>query len=176
MNPDICCRPTSKTRPGPILILGLALALWSSWAAALSNDRNQPIDIAADSVDINEAKGQSTYSGHVEINQGSIRLQADQVVVEHRPGQPRRIKASGNPAKFRQLPDNSKEYITGSARHIEYGLDSEELLLRDNASLQQGKDSFSSDRIVYDRVRAVVKAGAAAQGKERVKVTIQPDK
>jgi lipopolysaccharide export system protein LptA len=176
MNPDKRQRPTLKTAPWPLLALGLALVLWSSWAAALSSDRQQPIDIAADSVDINEAKGQSTYSGHVEINQGSIRLLADQVVVEHRPGQPRRIKASGNPAKFRQLPDDSKAYITGSARRIEYGLDSEELLLMGNASLKQGKDSFSSDRIVYDRERAVVKAGAAAQGKERVKVTIQPGK
>jgi lipopolysaccharide export system protein LptA len=141
---------------------------------ALSSDKDQPIDIVADSVDIDEAHGTSTYTGNVEINQGSIRLLADKVVVEHRPGQPRKINASGAPAKFRQLPDNSKEYVTGTARQLQYRLDSEELVLNGDAQLNQGKDRFNSDRIVYDRVRAVVKAGAAAQGKERVRVTIQP--
>jgi lipopolysaccharide export system protein LptA len=176
MNPDILRQTASRLLPHLTLAATLSLGLWSGAATALSSDRSKPIDIAADSVDINEAKGQSTYSGHVEINQGSIRLQADKVVVDHRPGQPRRITATGAPARFRQLPDNSKEYVTGSARHIEYGLDSEELLMKGDASLKQGKDSFTSDRIVYDRVRSVVKAGAAAQGKERVKVTIQPGK
>ena len=44
----------------------------------------------------------------------------------------------------------------------------------DEAELRQGRDSFRSDRIVYDRVRSVVKAGAAAQGKQRVRISIQP--
>jgi lipopolysaccharide export system protein LptA len=30
-----------------------------------------------------------------------------------------------------------------------------------------------SDRIVYDRVKSVVKAGAAAKGKERVRISIE---
>ena len=168
MNPDQRRRPSL-----PALLL---LSCCASQALALSGDRDQPIDIVADSVDIDEAKGTSTYTGHVEINQGSIRLQADTVVVEHRPGQPRMINASGAPAKFRQLPDNSKEYVTGTARQLQYQLDSEELVLNGDAQLKQGKDRFHSDRIVYDRVKAVVKAGAAAQGKERVRVTILPDK
>lgn len=166
MNPD---RPRR-----PALPLALLLLLATPLSHALSSDKDQPIDIVADSVDINEAKGTSTYTGHVEINQGSIRLRADQVVIEHRPGQPRKVDATGKPARFRQLPDDSKVYVTGTAQRLEYRLDSEELVLSGDAHLNQGKDQFQSDRIVYDRVKAVVKAGAAAQGKERVRVTIQP--
>ena len=165
-----------ERHPRPALLAALLLTLCAPQAMALSTDKDQPIDIVADSVDIDEARGTSTYTGNVEINQGSIRLQADKVVVEHRPDQPRKVNATGAPAKFRQLPDNSKEYITGSAKQLQYRLDSEELLLNGDAQLNQGKDKFKSDRIVYDRVRAVVKAGAAAQGKERVRVTIQPGK
>lgn len=167
MNPD------RHTRPA--LLASLLLALLAPQAHALSSDKDQPIDIVADSVDIDEAKGTSTYTGHVEINQGSIRLRADKVVVEHKPGQPRKVKATGEPAEFRQLPDKSKEYVTGTAKQLQYRLDSEELVLTGDARLNQGKDHFRSDRIVYDRVRAVVKAGAAAQGKDRVRVTIQPE-
>ena len=168
MNPDRHRRPA--------LLALLLLTLCPPLANALSSDKDQPIDIVADSVDIDEAKGTSTYTGNVEINQGSIRLLADKVVVEHHPGQPRKVNASGAPAKFRQLPDNSKAYVTGTAQRVEYRLDSEELVLTGNAQLTQGKDRFNSDRIVYDRVKAVVKAGAAAQGKDRVRVTIEPPK
>ena len=62
--------------------------------------------------------------------------------------------------------------IRGTAKRTEYQVDSEELLLIGDAYLAQGEDSFRSDRIVYDRVAERIKAGAAAQGKERVKMTI----
>ena len=165
MNPDHRYLPA---------LLVLLLTLPPGPASALSSDKDQPIDILADSVSIDEGKGTSTYTGNVEITQGSIRLLADQGVVEHRPGQPQKVNATGAPARFRQLPDTSKEYVTGTAKRVEYRLDSEELQLIGDAELTQGKDNFSSDRIVYDRVKAVVKAGAAAQGKDRVRVTIQP--
>jgi lipopolysaccharide export system protein LptA len=42
-----------------------------------------------------------------------------------------------------------------------------------DAVLIQGKDSMRSDRIVYDRVKSVVKAGAAAKGKQRVRISIE---
>jgi lipopolysaccharide export system protein LptA len=168
MNPD-----HQRPRPWTLLPL-LLLTLWSPLVGALSSDKDQPIEIVADSVDINESTGTSTYTGNVEINQGSIRLRADRVLVRHRPGEPRKIDATGTPARFQQLPDNSKELVKGTAQRVEYRLDSEELVLSGQAELTQGKDRFSSDRIVYDRVKAVVKAGAAAQGKDRVRVTIQP--
>ena len=56
---------------------------------------------------------------------------------------------------------------------MEYDVDGDELMLIDEAELRQGRDSFRSDRIVYDRVRAVVKAGAAAKGKQRVRISIE---
>ena len=80
------------------------------------------------------------------------------------------------PVKFRQLPDNSKEYIKARGSKLEYELTGEEVILTGNAILIQGKDTFKSDRIVYDRVKAVIKGGAAAKGKERVRITIQPKK
>ena len=43
-----------------------------------------------------------------------------------------------------------------------------------NAKLTQGANEFSGDQIVYDTVRQIVTAEAAETGKNRVKVTIQP--
>lgn len=157
------------------ILLALLLAL-SPLALALSTDREQPVEIEADSVDINEAEGISRYQGEVVIRQGSLYLTADQVTVHHQGRAPARMVAEGTPVRFRQQPDDQALPVQGEARRAEYTIDSEELLLTGDAELAQGEDRFRSDRIVYDRVRAVVKAGRAAQGAERVRITIQPQR
>ena len=75
-----------------------------------------------------------------------------------------------------QLADGEPEPVRGKGRTILYLIHSEELVLMDDAELEQSGDSFTSDRIIYDRVKARLKAGAAAKGSERVRVTIHPDK
>lgn len=154
------------------VLLSLALVFCLGTATALPNDKDQPVEIEADSVDINESEGTSVYQGSVEIKQGSIRLKADKVTVIQRGKKPSRFLAEGRPVQFRQLESEQNGYVTGRARRAEYQLSSEELFLIGDAVLTQGKDSFKSDRIVYDRVRARLKAGAAAKGKQRVKITI----
>ena len=154
----------------PLLVLCIGLNSSTGWA--LQSDKDQPMELEADSADIDESKGVSVYTGNVVVVQGSINLQADRVTVYQRGSNPTRIIAEGQPVKFRQLQDDRKEYVKGVARKAEYTIASEELVLIGDAVLTQGKDSFKSDRIVYDRVRAKVKAGAAAKGKERVKLTI----
>ena len=153
-------------------LLSLTAIFWLGTATALPNDKDQPVEIEADSVDIDEGKGTSIYQGSVELTQGTIRLKADKVTVFQRGSKPSRILAEGRPVQFRQLESKEKGYITGKAQRAEYQLSSEELVLIGDAVLTQGKDSFQSDRIVYDRVRAKLKAGAAAKGKQRVKITI----
>lgn len=152
----------------------LLLMLAAPAALALSTDKDQPIEIEADSVDIDEGKGISVYLGNVEINQGSMRLLADKVTVYQQRRKPTRFVAEGNPVRFRQLPDDSKVYNKARALRAEYEVHSEVITLINEAKLIQGKDTFASDRIVYDRVKAVVRGGAAAEGRQRVKIRIQP--
>ncbi|WP_275097387.1 lipopolysaccharide transport periplasmic protein LptA [Sedimenticola hydrogenitrophicus] len=141
-------------------------------AAALQSDKDQPIYIEADAVDIDDRSGISTYKGNVELTQGSILITADQVTVTQRPDKNDQIEAIGNPATFRQETEGDKGTIKGRARKAEYSANSEIINMTGDAVLTQGQDTFKSDRIIYDRARAVVKAGASAQGKERVRVTI----
>ncbi len=156
--------------------LCLILLLAGSSAFALSDDRRQPIELEADSVDINEAAGVSVYQGDVLLRQGSIEIQADRVTVHHQGGKPTLVVAEGKPVRFKQRPDDGKEDIIAQANRMEYHVGSEELVFSGNARVTQGKDSFSSDRIVYDRVKSVVKAGSAAKGKERVRIIIEAPK
>lgn len=166
---------TLFTRINPIC-LPLVLILLSSSAFALSSDKDAPVELEADSADINQKTGTTVYQGKVKITQGSMILTADKVVIEHQDNKAHRFTATGTPARFQQLPDNEETPIKGKGKTIIYLIKSEELVLKGDAELHQDGDRFSSDRIVYDRVKAQLKAGTAAQGNERVRVTIQPDK
>ena len=156
-----------------LVAAALAVAL-SGPVAALSTDKDQPLDLEADSAEIDEAKGTSVYVGNVVAIQGSMRLESDRLTIFHKGTRAERLEAEGRPARFQQLADDAPEPVKARARHLEYRFDSEELLLTGDAVVTQGKDSFKSDRITYDRVRAVVKGGAAANGKERVRITVDP--
>jgi lipopolysaccharide export system protein LptA len=141
-------------------------------AAALESDRDQPIELAADSVDIDEGKGVSVYRGNVDVRQGSIRLRADVVTIHQSDRGPSKVVAEGRPVKFQQ--QSTQGPVQGEARRVEYEVASENLVLIGDALLVQDKDSMRSDRIVYDRVKSMVKAGAAAKGTERVRISIEP--
>ncbi|MES9862735.1 MAG: lipopolysaccharide transport periplasmic protein LptA [Candidatus Thiodiazotropha sp. LLP2] len=141
---------------------------------ALESDRDQPMQLEADSLAIDESTGVSLYEGNVKITQGSMKLWAERLWVHRRQGKTERIISEGSPTRFSQLPEVDGVEVQGQARRMEIHLDRDEMLLIDNALLEQGGNSFRNDRIVYNRANAQVKAGSSAQGKERVQVVIEP--
>lgn len=162
-----------KPRLLPAFIVTMIL---TSPCFALSSDKDAPVELEADSADINQKTGTTVYQGQVRITQGSMILTADKVVIEYQGSKAHKFTATGAPARFQQLPDNEDTPVKGKGQTIVYLIKSEELVLMGEAELQQAGDRFTSDKIVYDRVQARLKAGAAAKGSERVRVTIQPEK
>lgn len=155
-----------------LLILGILLL--PSLCSALSSDKDQPLHLEADSVEIDDATGISVYLGNVIVTQGSLKLWAEKMRIHRKNGRTEKIVTHGNPARFRQLMDDSQEEVRGRAKRAELYPEKDELLLFDEAVVEQGKDQFRSDRIIFQRSKSLVKAGASAQGKERVHVIIEP--
>jgi lipopolysaccharide export system protein LptA len=131
-----------------------------------------PIELTADFADIDESRGRSLYKGKVEVRQGEMQLLADEVTIYHEDRQPTRLVAEGSPVKFSQRTADGT--VRGEARRAEYGMADEQLVLIGDALVVQNEDTMRSDRITYDRATSVVRAGAAAAGSERVRITIQP--
>jgi lipopolysaccharide export system protein LptA len=150
----------------------LLLLIFNAPVFALSSDKDQPIDLTADSADMSDGKGTSTYIGNVDIRQGSLRIQGDKVTVYHQVRDPQRFVAVGS-VRFQQTADDG-QLIKGKANKVEYDMDSEYMQMTGNAWLDQGGDMMESDRITYDRVKSVVKGGSAAQGKQRVRMRLMP--
>ena len=148
-----------------------------SGAFALSTDRDQPTQIEADRVDVDDKKGISTFRGNVKLTRGSILMTADKVkVYRDKNKDVDKILAWGNPVRYKQRPDKRKEDVIAQAKKVEYNAVKGKLILQDSARIRQGKDIFTGSRIVYDINRDVVRASKAPAGKERVQITIQPKK
>ena len=155
------------------LIACCMLAMFVSPAGwALSTDKDQPVSIEADSVDIDEGSETAIYRGNVILIQGSINLNASRVVVHNFQSDNAHIVATGDQVRFSQEEDQTGNIIKGRANKAEYGINSARLELTGKAQLTKANNTFKNDRIIYDREKAIVKAGTSAAGKERVKITI----
>ncbi|MCG6859958.1 MAG: lipopolysaccharide transport periplasmic protein LptA [Chromatiaceae bacterium] len=144
---------------------------------ALEEDQEQPLYLESDSAEIFEAKSLSIYTGNVFVKQGSMELRGDQVTVHHDPERrPEFIITIGAPATYLQQVEGEEKKVEAEALRMEFDRDKDEITLINQAVLFQGEDTFRSDRIVYDRAKAQVKAGTIADGKERVKIVISPSR
>ena len=161
-----------RVTKGMALCLGMMMPLC---ALALSSDKQQPIHIEADSVVIDDAHGTAIYRGNVHYSQGSTHLEAQAVTVYSTDRQKvDKVVADGDPAKFRQRPDNQDQDMRGQAGHIEYFAAAERVILEKDAHLWQGKNEFAGSRIEYDTAKQMVKALKSGDEAGRVQVIIQP--
>ena len=154
------------------LLFVYTLLPFSHSALALESDRNQSITIMSDTAERNEQKGTTTYSGNVVMQQGSMRIDAEKVVIFNDKSKVTKIVASGEPARYQQKPSAKEGKVVAEALRLEYNIAKETLHLINGAFLQQEGTSLSGKRIDYDVKQSVVKAGGDTQQKERVKMVI----
>lgn len=151
-----------------LIFLGMA----NGWA--LENDREQPITIDSNSAMYDEKEGISVYQGNVVAIQGSMRMESDKLVVYIVNGAITKLVSTGNPVKFKQLPDVGKEEIKGRSLIAEFYPEQSLLVLIKQAVVWQGANQSSSELIRYDSRNGVVKAGENESDNKRVHATFQP--
>ena len=156
--------------------------VFSNHAAALPNDREQPIHISANTAEVDDSKGISIYRGKVNMTQGSIKLKAEQVVIHSDSQGISKLVATGSPAHFQQLPEPNKEITHAFGKTIEYYVAEERIELKKEAKLEQEQNIFTGERIDYDMKQRIVNAfGSGSQTSTPsddtlVNLVIQPTK
>ncbi len=153
-------------------IVFFTLLLASFSALALEADKNAPVFIEANQVVMSEKTGVSTYTGDVKLKQGSIKINADSIIVYTQNKELQRIIATGKPAFFSQ---QKNQQVKASANHVEYISKTGILILLDNAKMEQGANIFAGNRIEYDTTNNTLNAKASSTNKQRVTAIIQPD-
>lgn len=165
----------------PAKLLLLTALFFSSLVCALSTDKGAPLNIEADQVEMREREGTSIYTGHVKITKGSLKITGSKITIKSKDGELHLIEIQGTPATFFQLNDLGEE-VSAQSHQMEYLANSGLLELKENALLLKNQNRFSSQHIIYDTQKDIVKAGnnnepsVDNQQPPRVKITINPKK
>ena len=157
------------------VVVGLCCASVSAFA--LQSDRNQSISLLADRATFNDKTGVTTYSGNVEIEQGTMKVYANSIVAQlNKNKQISTITATGSPAKFQQQLDENKGIVRGEAQKIIYNAETGILNLIGNAYLYQNGASIRSNTLKYSMNKGDIEASGGSTGtsKGRLQIIIPP--
>ncbi|EOF4704109.1 MAG: lipopolysaccharide ABC transporter substrate-binding protein LptA [Klebsiella huaxiensis] len=132
------------------IALASALLAASLPALAKTGDTDQPIHIGSDQQSLDMQSNVVTFTGNVVVTQGTIKINADKVVVTRSDGEKGKevIDAYGNPATFYQMQDNGKP-VKGHAAKMRYEVQNDFVTLTGNAYLEQLDSNIKGDKITY---------------------------
>ena len=127
-------------------------------------DPNAPVEVTADSLNVDQDTGTALFSGNVVIGQGELRLSAPEVRVTYAAdtGDITRLQATGG-ATFATATEAAE------AQTADYDLASGLLTLDGEVLLTQGQSALSADSMVLD-----LNAGTA-QMQGRVRTVFRQD-
>jgi lipopolysaccharide export system protein LptA len=159
-----------------LLLASFTLMIWSVSSLALPDDRKKPIHITADKAVRDEKKGVTTYTGNVKMRQGSIELDADNLIIYHESQDADKIVASGAPAKMRQRPEIDQGLVHAHAKVITYYRNRELVHLRTEARIEKEDGTLvTGDEIDYFIDRELMKAKSNGSGEtKQIFVVIPP--
>lgn len=162
------------SNPSRRLLLALSLVCTMSQAViALEDDNTKPIRISADKALRNEKEGFTVYSGNVEMEQGSLRINAKKITIYRIAEEADRIVAKGKPAHLQQQPEPGKGVVQAEAGIIEYYKAEARIHLKKNARIEQDGSKVAGETIDYYIDEQLVKAGSNRKNNDsRVEVII----
>ena len=148
-------------------VIGLCCLLGSLPAFPLATDKDQPIEVEADEAELDDLNNVSIYRGNVIVTQGSIHMTGDVMTVYSKGGDELdHIIIEGNPATYKQLPDNNTVHDQAKAMRMEYyELKNLVVLIRD-AWVKQDTSTLVGERIEYNTELSRVKAWSRPGGEE----------
>lgn len=185
----VTCKPTLtivNMRTGEIMKIFFQLTIllfslvMSTLVMAERADKDKPIELEADSVIVDDAKKISTYIGNVILTQGTLVIRAAKLIVREDRNGFQHSTSTGSPTTFKQKREGKNEYMSGSARRIEYDGRMDKVQLYTKAWVKRGEDIIYGDYISYDanaeyaEVMGGKKSGSDGQSSGRVKAIIQP--
>jgi len=163
----------ARAAAGILLTAAAASFCGNAWTLAL--DREQPIEMEAETGELDDRARKSVYRGNVVIRQGSLRLTGDTMTVTYT--EDRRLQQAiveGQPATYRQRPEHADGYDKARASRIEYYPQKGRVVLSGEVVVEQQNIEFRGGWVEYDTVNSRVLARGDRAGDDKVRVTIEP--
>lgn len=168
-----------KSNPLPAFLLLAFLLPGAPVCFAERADRDKPVHLEADQVLIDDAQQISTFTGNVQLTQGTMLILGDKIVVVQDPEGFKHGTAYGKTASFRQKREGLDEYVEGYGERIEYDTRAETVDFYVNARVKRNLDEVRGEHITYSAKTEIfhVNGGSAAPGNkqpQRVRAVLQP--
>lgn len=162
-----------------LLLSALLLQCWVSACYAERADRDKPIHMEADQVQIDDAQQISTFTGNVQFTQGTLLIRGDKiVVVEDKEGY-KLGTAYGHTASYRQKREGLDEYVDGYGERIVYDTRAETVDFYVQARVVRNLDEVRGAHITYNQKTEIFQVHdtdptAAKTPPKRVRAILQP--
>lgn len=119
------------------------------------------------------ANGNIKAVGHVHAVSGDMTIDAEEAIYHRENPDETYITATGGPIKYNGITEDGKPFF-GTSKKLKYTPDTGEVILSDDAFVQQNGNTLSAEVITYNTITKKMIASAAS-GK-RVRSVIYPDK
>ncbi|GAA6191332.1 LptA/OstA family protein [Phaeobacter sp. NW0010-22] len=157
-----------------VLIFSLLLALGAAPVlaqsanvafGAIKADPSLPVEVTADTLDVNQEDGSAEFLGNVVVGQGEMRLSAKRVLVIYNQEASgiERMEATGDVVLV-SGPDAAQ------AERADYTIDSGVIVMTGNVLLTQGQNALTSNKMTVNLITGT------AQMVGRVKTILNSDK
>ena len=158
-----------------LLPLFLLLIVFS--ATAEKADRDKPTEVEANRMSADDVRRMNIFEGNVVLTKGTMRVQAERIVVRQDAEGFQYATATGKPVRFRQRQDpkpaeKEGEWMDGEALRIEIDERAGKVELFERARVNRGGDEVTGNHIMVDQRSKFFSVKSDEGG--RVKAVIQP--
>ncbi len=174
MTRHYCRKPNRRPVSACLLMASSVLVgLLAANSHALPEDADKPITIRADSMQGDQRNNRAIYTGAVQVDQGTLRVNADRMVVEVENQKVTKITFNGAPARYQQQLNADEDQVRARASTIVYYTQSERLDLKGDAYLTQEGNEVTGELIEYDIVAGKVNASSTPE-EGPIRMILQP--
>jgi lipopolysaccharide export system protein LptA len=141
---------------------------------ALESDRQQPLEVNANSTDGTLGDGVTTLRGNVEIHQGSLHITADEAEVNKIDGRVSSVTFRGQPA-FLEQEIEEQGLVQATANTIDYQVASGLVTLEGNADVKHPQYQISGELLTYDLNLQHFEGSSDKNGNGRIHILLDPE-
>ena len=142
--------------------------------AALESDRQQPLEVNADSTNGTLGDGTTMLSGNVEVRQGTLHITADEAEVEKVDGKVRTVILRGAPA-FMAQEIEEQGLVEARANTITYQVSTSLVTLTGSADVQHPQYQVSGESLTYDLNAQHFQGTGGEDGNGRIQIRMEPE-
>ncbi|MCW8925575.1 MAG: lipopolysaccharide transport periplasmic protein LptA [Xanthomonadales bacterium] len=152
----------------------LCLSCVTPIAAALETDRQQPLEVNANSTDGTLGDGVTTLRGDVDIRQGTLHIKSEEAEVSKVDGRVNSLIFRGEPA-FLEQEIEGEGLVQATAEVIQYQVASGIVTLTGKADVKHPQYQISGELLTYDLNIQHFEGSADETGNGRIHIRLDPE-